>query len=261
MGVLASQAQAARLWLNTTVAQVAVNPDPDTGSTVTVTTTDGRQVRSTAAIVTLPLGVLQAGSVAFVPALPAAKLEVVARMGWGSFHKTFLVFDLPFWQDKASCWLFHERNYSAPAAESAGGGARFFQYWLNMFSFTGVPFLIGFNTGDNARLLATMELAQVKALALAALADMFPGVGEVPPPIEVSVNEWQHDAFTAGAYSYSAVGALPEDANTLAAAVGPLHFAGEATSFQHPGYVHGAFETGIRAAQEVLAQWQAAELQ
>ncbi len=50
------------------------------------------------------------------------------------------------------------------------------------------------------------------------------------------------------------VGALPEDALALGAATGALHFAGEATSFEHPGYVHGAYETGRRAALEILAQ-------
>lgn len=40
----------------------------------------------------------------------------------------------------------------------------------------------------------------------------------------------------------------------LARPVGPLHFAGEASHFLGAcGTVHGALETGVRAAREILA--------
>jgi monoamine oxidase len=46
------------------------------------------------------------------------------------------------------------------------------------------------------------------------------------------------------------VGAL-EQQRALARRVGPLHFAGEATHFEGAcGTVHGAIETGLRAARE-----------
>lgn len=77
--------------------------------------------------------------------------------------------------------------------------------------------------------------------------------GDVPAPIEVAVNAWGSDPLAQGTYVFSKVGALPDDARVLGAAAGNVHFAGEATSFEHPGYVHGAFESGERAAREVLA--------
>ncbi|MCB0015893.1 MAG: FAD-dependent oxidoreductase, partial [Anaerolineales bacterium] len=61
------------------------------------------------------------------------------------------------------------------------------------------------------------------------------------------------DPFSQGSYSFSHVDQQAEDRRRLAATVaGKLYFAGEAT---HPAYyatVHGAFESGVRAARELL---------
>ena len=62
--------------------------------------------------------------------------------------------------------------------------------------------------------------------------------------------DWQRDDLARGAYSWVPVGALPAQ-RALARAVGPLFFAGEASHFDGAcGTVHGAIETGERAAAE-----------
>ena len=50
-------------------------------------------------VVTVPLGVLKKGSVAFVPPLPACKRASIARLGVGLLDKVALVFkpDQVFW--------------------------------------------------------------------------------------------------------------------------------------------------------------------
>ncbi len=163
VGALAANASAARIILNTTIVGVH---DAGGARGVTLVAGDSRQFTAAHVISTLPLGVLKAGAVLFDPPLPAAKQAVIERMGFGSFHKTFLVFDRPFWEDRESCWLFHQsptRNQTATRA---------FQYWLNMYSFTGVPFLIAVNIGDNARALFALDTPRVQALALEALGEM-----------------------------------------------------------------------------------------
>ncbi len=63
---------------------------------------------------------------------------------------------------------------------------------------------------------------------------------------------WSTDPFASGAYSAMVVGADPGHRRALAAPVGDrLFFAGEATSREHPGTVHGARASGVRAAAEV----------
>lgn len=55
-----------------------------------------------------------------------------------------------------------------------------------------------------------------------------------------------------GAHGWVPVGALPQQ-RALAKAAPPLHFAGEATHFAGAcGTVHGAIESGQRAAREIL---------
>jgi monoamine oxidase len=65
-------------------------------------------------------------------------------------------------------------------------------------------------------------------------------------------HDWHSDPFTRGAYAYLPVNGL-ELQQTLALPVdGTLFFAGEATSLGHIGTVHGALESGQRAAKEIL---------
>ena len=48
-------------------------------------------------VITLPLGVLQAGTVKFSPELPKEKLASIKRLRMGFLNKIYLFFDKPFW--------------------------------------------------------------------------------------------------------------------------------------------------------------------
>jgi monoamine oxidase len=66
------------------------------------------------------------------------------------------------------------------------------------------------------------------------------------------VVRWWQEPFSRGAYSYPVAGALGAPGALAAPVAGTLFFAGEATCGErHPATVHGAIETGWRAAQEV----------
>ncbi|HEX2622746.1 MAG TPA: FAD-dependent oxidoreductase, partial [Phototrophicaceae bacterium] len=62
---------------------------------------------------------------------------------------------------------------------------------------------------------------------------------------------WGQDPFTKMGYSYTPVNASGLRAK-LAQPVGALHFAGEATNVIRPATVHGALESGYRAADEIM---------
>ena len=65
-------------------------------------------------------------------------------------------------------------------------------------------------------------------------------------------HDWHSDPFAHGAYAYLPVNGL-ELQQTLARSVDDvLFFAGEATSVGHVGTVHGAIESGQRAAKGIL---------
>lgn len=243
---------ASLLALSARVSSVIV--DSDSG-VVTVTTNASASFTAPRAIVTLPLAVLQAGSVSFTPPLPAAKTVAIRRMGVGHFHKTYLLFDLNMWNDTQHCWLFRGANVSAAFD---GPASRSWTYWLNMASTPPhAPLLVAFNTGSVAQALSELPLAALQKEALRRLADTLGVDADVLGAhlIEIVANGWDHDDLSGrGAYSYPALGALPEDANALGAPFPPsLWFAGEATSYKYPGYVHGAYLEGQRAAAQVIS--------
>jgi monoamine oxidase len=57
---------------------------------VQVTTAQGEVLEASLVLVTLPLGVLKAGAVEFVPPLPEWKAGVIGRMGFGDLNKVVL---------------------------------------------------------------------------------------------------------------------------------------------------------------------------
>jgi monoamine oxidase len=69
---------------------------------------------------------------------------------------------------------------------------------------------------------------------------------------DVRIVDWGADPFARGGYSYPRVGALDAPARWAEGVCGTLFFAGEATCGDaHPATVHGAYDSGLRAAGEV----------
>lgn len=68
--------------------------------------------------------------------------------------------------------------------------------------------------------------------------------------IQYLVSQWGRDENSLGSYSYDAVGKPRDLFERLRIPVDNLFFAGEATSIKYTGTVHGAFSTGLMAAEE-----------
>ncbi|PRQ52169.1 putative oxidoreductase [Rosa chinensis] len=69
-------------------------------------------------------------------------------------------------------------------------------------------------------------------------------------PIHFLVSHWGTDINSLGSYSYDMVGKPHDLYEKLRVPVDNLFFAGEATSVDFPGSVHGAFATGAMAAED-----------
>jgi polyamine oxidase len=66
--------------------------------------------------------------------------------------------------------------------------------------------------------------------------------------------QWSSDPFSRGSYSFLAAGCSDKDRLILQQAVSnKLCFAGEHTSSAHPATLHGAFDSGERAAAQILS--------
>ncbi|WP_017583134.1 flavin monoamine oxidase family protein [Nocardiopsis valliformis] len=211
----------------------------DRGASVRVETPDGEEtLTADRVLVTLPLGVLQAGQVDFTPELPADKRDAVRRLGNGRLEKLFLRFDDVFWGDAEV--LVHLGTEE---------GAWF--HWFAGQNVLGEPILVSRNGGNAARFLAGMDDGDVVEHAMASLRGMFK---KAPDPIDHYLTHWMDDPFARGGFSFTAVGAGDDDRTALGAPVGDrVFFAGEATDIEHTATVHGALLSGRREAERILS--------
>ena len=76
----------------------------------------------------------------------------------------------------------------------------------------------------------------------------------IPEPAGMVRSSWSTDPFALGAFSFLGVGSNPDQRDSLARPVADrVFFAGEATSTAQPGTVAGAWDSGRRAAEEIIA--------
>ncbi|KAJ8532035.1 hypothetical protein K7X08_011958 [Anisodus acutangulus] len=69
-------------------------------------------------------------------------------------------------------------------------------------------------------------------------------------PIQHLVSRWGTNVNSLGSYSYDTVGKTHEFYERLRIPVDNIFFAGEATSMDYPGSMHGAYSTGLVAAED-----------
>ncbi len=195
------------------------------------------------AIVTLPLGVLKSGSVAFSPALPE-KQNAMSFLEMGPVIRVSLCFQEKFWERDPKMAGLSFLFTDDPA---------FPTWWTsNPLSY---PVLTGWAAGPHAGVHTGLSKDEIVTSAVQALARIT-RIAEPELRRQMTgsfVHDWQADPFSRGAYSYTAVGGM-DAAQALAAPVdGTLFFAGEATNVEgYTGTVHGAIATGLRAAKELL---------
>jgi monoamine oxidase len=211
-----------------------------TAKGVTVTTSLGQHLADHV-IVTLPLGVLKSGGVAFLDPLHPKRQRAIDRLEMGLLNKCVLRFDRAFWPETVD-WI-----------DFLGPRETLWADWTNYQPATGQPLLAGFNAAEMADEVEALDDRATTASAMEALRAMF-GTA-VPDPVGSQISRWRQDPFARGAYSYLAVGSSNKDRRALFGADwdGRLHFAGEATSADHAATTHGAYLTGQAAAQAVLA--------
>jgi monoamine oxidase len=200
------------------------------------------ELSTSAVIVTVPLGVLRAGTLAFDPPLSSAKQRALERIAMGdAIAVHFWTADHPLrdrWGDFSMIW---------------GDGASSF---LRPRVGLGEPQEVytAFTAGREARRRASSDDAALLEATVAELESILPAGSRVGPVLGSVVHRWPVDPLAQGAYSYLPPGAGLADRRDLAAAEnGRVFFAGEATHFRGAAStVHGAIETGYRAADETL---------
>lgn len=119
-----------------------------------------RRYRADAVIVTLPIGVLKAGTVRFEPQLPAATRTAIDTIGNGLVDRVVLRFERRFWDDTPVLGWLPDRG-------------RRFGEWRNLEPVTGEPVLVAVNAGMVARELEHRPNREVVAEAMKVLRAMY----------------------------------------------------------------------------------------
>jgi len=190
------------------------------------------------AVITLPLGVLKRDVVQFSPPLPATKQAAIDRLGVGLLNKIVLRFDYLWWDADV--------EFLGYVSDTPGE----YPFFFNLHPLTGQPLLLCF---VGAAAAVAME-AETDEAVVAGVLRVLRRVGgpTVPAPVAHTVTRWRTDPYAGGSYSYVPVGATPADYTELARPLSRrLYFAGEATYHRFLGTVHGAYLSGLRAAEQI----------
>jgi polyamine oxidase len=207
------------------------------GAEVVVHTTDGTEMAD-AAVVAVPLGVLQAGRIVFSPALPPGHQTAITSLAMGNLEKVAFVFDERFWPEANRRLVFVADDHRFPV-------------WVDMTRHAGGPptLVTLYNPSSTPGMGATSAADRITA-ARSVLEQVY---GGVPDPVATHATDWTGDRWTGGSYSYIPIGAEPAHVRRLAQpAADHLVLAGEHTSLDSFGTVHGAYVSGVRAAENFM---------
>jgi len=208
------------------------------------------------ALITVPLGVLQArpdekGAIQFNPKLPGRKQDAIHQILMGKVIRITLRFRERFWQELPT---MREKN-----SQTMGGMSFLFSHdgWFPTWWTTSplkLPLLIGWAPFHCATRLSGRSESFVVEQSIETLHRLLGlSTQKLHTLLEHAYfHDWQTDPFSRGAYSYGKVGQERAHQALAEPIENTLFFAGEATDTEgQNGTVHGAIRSGRRAATEI----------
>jgi polyamine oxidase len=226
-----------RLLLNTVVKAV---DHYDTH--VTITNEDGTCIEADYAINTVSLGVLQNEVIKYTPELPSWKQDSIATFAMGTYTKIFYQFNETFWPEDTQFHL-----YAHPTTRG------YYTVWQSLST---EGFLPGSNiifvtlVDEQSYRVEAQDDETTKQEGMAVLRQMFPNI-TIPEPTAFLYPRWTQVPWSYGSYSNWPTGTTLEMHQNLRANVGRLYFAGEATSAEYFGFLHGAWFEGQEAGLKI----------
>lgn len=200
---------------------------------------NGKLTQADYVIVTVPLGVLKANAIQFVPALDVTKQTAIEKVGMNCVNKFLLTWDRAFWDDVQYITYTPEERDK-------------FNYFVNVKKFhPNVNALMTFAYANAGRLTEAQTDAQVIESIMVQLKNIYGN--SIPNPTKMLRTKWQSNVNSFGAYSYTAVGTEMRHFDDLAKEInGKVFFAGEHTNSDYFSTAHGAYLSGIREADKLI---------
>ncbi len=191
-----------------------------------------------AAIVTVSVGVLGGGAIAFDPPLPDWKRSAIDGLTMGSCNKIVLGFDENIFGDCKNTLLVPDRG----AEESVEIVVRPDDKNLIHCLFN----------GPLSRTLARDGAAAMRAYLLDRLAEVFGGDVHRQVQGATIAADWDADPWARGCFSAVKRGHASARRELGRPVENRLFFAGEATSVKFAGDVHGAYLSGVAASEDAI---------
>jgi len=192
-------------------------------------------ITADAAVIAVPSSIIAGEMLRFSPGLPD-KQNAADALPLGLADKLFLgIHDLD---------AFPVETRLIGAIDRAATGT----YHLRPF---GRPVIEGYFGGRLARELETEGEEGFARFAIDQIAERL-GNGVRKQLRLIAASRWARDPFARGSYSYARVGHADARALLAAPVDGRLFFAGEACSRHDFSTAHGAYRTGLEAAEQVL---------
>ncbi|CAG5133135.1 unnamed protein product [Candidula unifasciata] len=231
------------LNLNKVARQIKVDKEK---KKVVVRFRDGLQVFADMVVVAIPVSVIASGELLFEPELPKKYTLAVQEINVAAANKVILEFEHVFWPAEFGVFT------RAVGSDAERGNL---QTWVNINRFLAKCVLIGFLFGQPAVEFEKLDPEEAKNLALNVLNEMFGEdlVKQGGKLVRFQQSKWVTDPFSLGTSSYPKVGSDPGLWDTFAAPLCPyIYFAGEHTTFEGHGTIHGAYNSGIRTGNQIL---------
>lgn len=179
--------------------------------------------------------------VIFDPPMPEAQRQAVASLRYGAATKTALQFNRAVWRKRGQPRGF---GTGLPIGavwdgnEEQAGGARAGILTLLAGGRASASTRAMLSNGGPASILRQITWLNLREADLLAWSSM----------------SWESDPWARGGYAYFDPTFAPFDRSWLARPFARVFFAGEHTSLRWQGYMNGAVETGVRAAEEIAAR-------
>jgi monoamine oxidase len=186
-----------------------------------------------------------AGRIQYDPALPVARDQLTARMPMGSVIKYVAVYDRPFWR---------QAGFSGEAFSDTGITVTTFD---DSSPDGSEAALVSFSDGAVARHWSERSAGQRREAVLAEFVRFFGPAAALPTAF--AEKNWLEDPWSRGCYvGVMGPGTMTACGAALREPCGRIHWAGTETATRWMGYLDGAIQSGLRAAQEVLDRAKAA---
>ena len=188
-------------------------------------------------IVAVPLGILKNKNIVFDPALPDDKVSAINSLGIGTMNKVFLRFNENFWNSDGYFFQYIKQDHSKI---------------IEFFSPTPTgasKVIAAVFAGQQAKSIEKMEEDDLQNLVMNDLKGMF---GEnIPRPLEMEKTSWHTNRFSLGSYPHLKPGTTLSACDTIARPLNnKVFFAGDACSSKYMATAHGAYISGMTAADK-----------